>query len=78
MRVVQSQVFDEMELVSVSVGHVGWARRAQGQRVAEQPLMPVRISREFWLRKHNLTHSQWQAATGMNPLTFSGGGPCPV
>ena len=38
----------------------------------------VRISRGFWLGKHEVTQSEWQAITGTNPSYFSGCGKCPV
>ena len=38
----------------------------------------VRISRGFWLGKHEVTQSEWQAVMGTNPSAFSGCGRCPV
>ena len=44
----------------------------------ERPLTKVRISRGFWLGKHEVTQDQWQAVMGSNPSRFSGCGNCPV
>ena len=44
----------------------------------EQPVTRVRISRGFWLGKHEVTQAEWQAVMGTNPSRFSGCGRCPV
>ena len=44
---------------------------------ASQPVTQVRISRGFWLGKHEVTQSEWQVA-GATPSRFSGCGQCPV
>ena len=45
----------------------------------EQPLTRVRISRGFWLGKHEVTQGQWEAAMGSNPSQFEAcGAECPV
>ena len=38
----------------------------------------MRISRGFWLGKHEVTQAEWQGVTGTNPSEFSGCGQCPV
>ena len=44
----------------------------------ESPVTRVRISRGFWLGRHEVTQDQWQAVMGTNPSRFSGCGSCPV
>ena len=44
----------------------------------EQPVTRVRISRGFWLGKHEVTQGQWQGVMGTNPSGNSGCGQCPV
>ena len=43
-----------------------------------QPVTQVRISRGFWLGKHEVTQSEWHGVMGSNPSGFSGCGRCPV
>ena len=44
----------------------------------EQPVTQVRISRGFWMGKHEVTQAEWQGVMGSNPSYFSGCGQCPV
>ena len=45
----------------------------------ERPVTRVRISREFYIGKHEVTQGQWQALMGSNPSEFTDCGPdCPV
>ena len=45
----------------------------------EQPVTRVRISRGFWLGKHEVTQSEWRGVMGSNPSYFSECGlDCPV
>ena len=44
----------------------------------EQRVTRVRISRGFWLGRHEVTQDQWQAVMGTNPSHFFGCGSCPV
>ena len=44
----------------------------------ESPVRRVRISRGYWLGKHEVTQSEWEAVMGTNPSEFSGCGSCPV
>ena len=39
----------------------------------------VRISEGYWMKKHEVTQGEWEAAMGTNPSTFTSCGPrCPV
>ena len=45
----------------------------------EEPVTQVRISRGFYLGKHEVTQGQWEAVMGSNPSHFKNcGGDCPV
>ena len=44
----------------------------------ESPVTRVRISRGYWLGRHEVTQAEWQAEMGTNPSEFSGCGSCPV
>ena len=38
----------------------------------ERPQHPARISKPFWLGKHEVTQQQWEAVMGSNPSKFAG------
>ena len=74
MRAGETRVFDGMEFVWVPAGEF---RMGSEVLRASQPVTQVRISRGFWLGKHEVTQSEWQVA-GATPSRFSGCGQCPV
>ena len=43
-----------------------------------EPVTHVRISRGYWLSRHEVTQAVWQAVMGTAPSRFSGCGECPV
>jgi formylglycine-generating enzyme required for sulfatase activity len=67
-----------LELVLIPAGEfmMGSPDSEQGRDSGEGPLHPVRISRAFYMGKHEVTQAQWQAIMGTNPSWFSktGGG----
>ena len=73
-RAGETRVFDGMEFVWVPAGEF---RMGSEVLRASQPVTQVRISRGFWLGKHEVTQSEWQVA-GATPSRFSGCGQCPV
>ena len=73
-----SREFDGMEFVWVPSGEFLMGSTSSEANDNEHPLTRVRISRGFWLGKHEVTQDQWQAVMGSNPSKFSGCGNCPV
>lgn len=48
-------------------------------RLSDERLHVVRISRGYWLARHEVTQEQWEAVLGHNPAVFKGCGKrCPV
>ena len=74
----ESRAFDGMEFVWVPAGEFRMGSTSSEAFGDEQPVTRVRISRGFWLGKHEVTQSEWQAVMGTNPSSFSGCGRCPV
>ena len=79
LRAGELRVFDGMDFVWVPAGEFRMGS-ASPEAVAwkEQPVTQVRISRGFWLGKHEVTQAEWQGVMGTNPSWFSGCGQCPV
>ena len=77
-RAGDSREFDGMEFVWVPAGQFRMGSTSREASDDERPVTRVRISRGFWLGKHEVTQTEWQAITGMNPSYFSGCGNCPV
>jgi len=61
-----------MEFVRVPAGEFRMGSTSAEAWTGEQPVTRVRISRGFWLGKHEVTQSRWQAVTGANASRFSG------
>ena len=74
----ESRMFDGIEFVWVPAGRFLMGSTGEGSSFRERPFTHVRISRGFWLGKHELTQSEWQGVMGTNPSLFSGCGRCPV
>ena len=77
-RAGQSGVFDGMEFAWIPAGDFRMGSTSSDASDLEQPVTRVRISRGFWLGKHEVTQAEWQAVMGTNPSRFSGCGRCPV
>ncbi len=41
-------------------------------RFEDEPLHPVKLTRGFWLGKHEVTQAQWESVMGENPSRFKG------
>ena len=67
-----------MEFVRIPAGEFLMGSNSSLAKFDEQPITQVRISREFWLGKYEVTQEQWQAVMGTNPSRFSVCGRCPV
>ena len=72
------RVFDGMEFVWVPAGEFRMGSTSPEAFSAARPLTQVRISRGFWLGKHEVTQAEWQGLMGTNPSSNSGCGQCPV
>ena len=69
----------DMEFVRVPAGEFLMGSESEEAGSDEQPLTRVRISRGFYLGKHEVTQAEWQAVMGRNPSAFDECGPdCPV
>ena len=77
-RAGESRMFDGMEFVWVPAGEFRMGSTSPEAHNDEQPVTQVRISRGFWMGKHEVTQSEWQRVTGTNPSEFFGCGLCPV
>ena len=77
-RAVESRVFDGMEFVWVPPGEFRMGSTNSEANINERPVTRVRISRGFWLGKHEMTQAEWQGVMGTNPSSNSGCGRCPV
>ena len=78
LRAGASRVFDGMEFVWIPAGEYQMGSTSPEALPHEQPVTRVRISRGYWLGRHEVTQSEWQAVMGANPSHFSGCGSCPV
>ena len=78
LRPGESRMFDGMEFVWVPAGEFRMGSTSPEAHNDEQPVTQVRISRGFWMGKHEVTQSEWQGVMGTNPSEFSGCGLCPV
>ncbi len=77
-RAGEQQEFDGMEFVWVPAGGFRVGSTGAGADSIERPVTRVRISQGYWLGKHEVTQSEWQAVMGTNPSNFYGCGRCPV
>ena len=73
-RAGESRVFDGMEFAWVPAREIVMGSTSAEAASDERPMTRVRISRGYWLGKHEVTQSEWQAVTGTNPSYFSGCG----
>ena len=78
LRAGETRVFDGMEFVWVPAGEFRMGSTSSEAVDDEQPVTQVRISRAFWLGKHEVTQPEWQGVMGTNPSEFSGCAQCPV
>ena len=74
----ESHVFDGMEFVWVPAGEFLLGSTSPEAEPDERPVTMVRISHGYWLGKHEVTQSEWQALMGTNPSEGAGCGRCPV
>ena len=73
------QVFDGMEFVWIPAGEFQMGSTSQEAAADEEPVTRVRISRGFWLGKHEVTQAEWQLIMGSNPSYHDAcGRGCPV
>ena len=77
-RAGESRVFDGMEFVWVPAGEFLMGSTSEEAFTRESPVTRVRISRGYWLGRHEVTQAEWQAVTGTNPRTSPGAGAVPV
>ena len=64
----ETKVFDGMEFVWIPPGEFVMGSTGPEADEDERPLTPVRISRGFWMGKHEVTREQWE--TLMGPTTW--------
>ena len=75
----ETRAFDGMEFVWVPAGEFWMGSTSSEAYYKEQPVTQVRISRGFWLGKHEVTQAEWQGVMGSNPSHFDEcGARCPV
>ena len=67
-----------MEFVWIPKGEFRMGSASHEAERDEEPITRVRISRGFWLGKHEVTQAEWEVVMGENPSEFSGCGRCPV
>ena len=60
----ETRVFDGMEFVWVPAGEFRMGSTSSEASDREQPVTQVRISRGFWLGKHEVTQAEWQGGDG--------------
>ena len=79
LRAGESREFDGMEFAWVPAGEFVMGSASAEADDDERPLTRVRISRGYWLGRHEVTQGQWEAVMGSNPSDFDECGPnCPV
>ena len=74
----ESRVFNGIQFVWVPAGEFRMGSTSPEAYDRERLVTQVRISRGFWLGKHEVTQEEWQTVMGTNPSRFSGCGRCPV
>ena len=71
--------FDGMEFVWIPAGEFLMGSTSAEADDDESPVTRVRISRGYWLGRHEVTQAEWQGVMGTNPSWFDECGPnCPV
>ena len=79
LRAGESREFDGMEFAWVPAGEFVMGSASAEAYDNERPVTRVRISRGYWLGRHEVTQGQWEAVMGSNPSGFDECGPnCPV
>ena len=78
LRAGQSRVLDGMEFAWVPAGEFVMGLTTAEAEDNASPATRVRISRRYWLGRHEETQSEWQAAIGTNRSQFCGCRSCPV
>ena len=63
----ESRVFDGIEFVWMPAGEFLMGAKSSEAILGGRPLTRVRISRGFYLGKHEVTQAEWQAVMGSNP-----------
>ena len=66
----ESREFDGIQFVWVPAGDFLMGSTSEEAYDDERPMTRVRISRGFWLGKHEVTQGQWQAVMGSNLSSF--------
>ena len=77
----ETRVFDGMEFVWVPAGEFRMGSNSPSMLAygGEMVVTQVRISRGFWLGKHEVTQAEWQGVMGSNPSNYERcGARCPV
>jgi len=75
----ETREFAGMEFVWVPPGEFVMGSDSEHALSLEQPLTRVRISRGYWLGRHEVTQGRWRAVMGNNPSRFDEcGSDCPV
>ena len=75
----ESREFDGIEFVQIPAGEFLMGSTSLEAPDHERPVTQVRISRGYWLGKHEVTQAEWEAVMGSNPSNFDECGPdCPV
>ena len=77
-RAGESREFDGMEFAWVPAGEFLMGSIRSSGIHENRPVTRVRISRGFWLGRHEVTLDQWQAVMGTKPSHNSACGRCPV
>ncbi len=67
-----------MEFVLVPAGEFRMGSTSEDAGEDEKPVTAVKISRAFYLGKHEVTQKQWERVMGVNPSDFKGCPDCPV
>ena len=74
----ETREFDGTEFVWVPPGEFRMGSTSEEAAPIERPLTQVRISRGFWLGKHEVTQGQWRAVMKTKPSELHGCRRCPV
>ena len=74
-----TRVFDGMEFAWIPAGEFRMGSTSSLADDNENRVTRVRVSRGFWLGRHEVTQAEWEAVMGSNPSYFDEcGGDCPV
>ena len=67
-----------IEFVLIPAGTFRMGSSSDDAVEQEEPVTEVRISRAFYMGKHEVTQKQWEKVMGTNPSAFKGCKDCPV